>query len=94
MCGAGTDQASKILSRIRASLSVRSIGVQENTQENIQAMLIAFIAVCIGIVFSQLGSASPYISLVGTIFIMGAFVIGITAFLLFMRDLIFSSGGR
>ena len=64
----------------------------ENTQENIQAMLIAFIAVCIGIVFYQTGSASPYISLVGTIFIMGAFVIGITAFLLFLRDLIFSPG--
>jgi polyferredoxin len=67
--------------------------LESNVQENIQAMLIALAAVCIGIVFSQLGSASPYISLVGTIFIMGAFIIGITAFLLFIRDLFFSSGG-
>jgi hypothetical protein len=66
--------------------------LESNIQENIQAMLIALVAVCIGIVFNQLGSASLFISLVGTIFIMGAFVIGITAFLLFLWDLIFSLG--
>jgi polyferredoxin len=67
--------------------------LESNVQENVQAMLIAIVALFIGIVFSQLGAASPYISLVGTIFIMGAFIIGITAFLLFMRDLIFSQSG-
>jgi hypothetical protein len=57
--------------------------------ENIQAMLIALGAVCIGIVFVQLGSASVPISIVGTMLIMGAFIIGVTAFLLFLRDLVF-----
>jgi hypothetical protein len=66
--------------------------LESNVQENIQAMLIAVVAVCIGIVFNQLGSASLFINLVGTIFIMGAFIIGITAFLLFLRDLILSHG--
>jgi hypothetical protein len=62
-------------------------------QENIQAMLIALGAVCVGIVFTQLGSASLPISIVGTMLIMGAFIIGITGFLLFMRDLFFQYGG-
>jgi hypothetical protein len=55
--------------------------------ENIQSMLIALGAVIVGIVFVQLGSASVPISIVGTILIMGAFIIGITGFLLFLRDL-------
>jgi hypothetical protein len=55
--------------------------------ENIQAMLVALGAVIVGIVFTQLGSSSVPISIVGTILIMGAFIIGITGFLLFMRDL-------
>lgn len=60
--------------------------------ENIEAMLIALGAVCIGVVFLQLGSASLFISIVGTMLIMGAFVIGSTAFLLFIRDLVFEHG--
>ncbi len=56
--------------------------------ENIQAMLVALGAVIVGIVFTQLGSASLPISIVGTILIMGAFIIGITGFLLFIRDLV------
>jgi len=61
-------------------------------QETIQAMLIALGAVCIGIVFTQLGSASVPLSIVGTMLIMGAFIIGITGFLLFLRDLVFKQG--
>jgi hypothetical protein len=57
-------------------------------QENIQAMLIALGAACIGIVFVQLGSASLFIRIVGTMLIMGAFIIGITGFLLFLRELV------
>jgi hypothetical protein len=60
--------------------------------ENIQAMLIALGAVIVGIVFTQLGSASVPISIVGTILIMGAFVIGITGFLLFLKELILRHG--
>ena len=60
--------------------------------ENIKAMLIALGAVIVGIVFTQLGSASVPISIVGTILIMGAFVIGITGFLLFLKELILRHG--
>jgi hypothetical protein len=62
-------------------------------QEYIQAMLIALGAACIGIVFSQLGAESVPISIVGTILIMGAFIIGITGFILFLRDLVFPQAG-
>lgn len=59
---------------------------------NVQVMLLAMIAVCIGILFSQLGALSVFISVVGIMFIMGAFVIAITAFLLFLREWIFTGG--
>ena len=55
-------------------------------------MLIALGAVCIGIVFIQLGTSSVFITIVGTMLIMGAFVIGITAFILFLRDLMLKYG--
>jgi hypothetical protein len=61
--------------------------------ENIQTMLIALGAVIVGIVFIQLGSASVPISIVGAILIMGAFIIGITSFLLFLRDLFLEPAG-
>lgn len=57
--------------------------------ENIQAMLVALGAVTIGIVFVQLGASSVPISIVGTMLIMGAFIIGITGFLLFLREYFF-----
>ncbi|HSQ94307.1 MAG TPA: hypothetical protein VLL74_08445 [Methanoregula sp.] len=60
--------------------------------ENIEALLIALGAACIGIVFTQLGASSVFITIVGTMLIMGAFVIGITAFILFLKDLLFRSG--
>ena len=59
---------------------------------NVQVMLLAMIAVCIGILFSQLGALSVFISVVGIMFIMGAFIIAITAFLLFLREWIFTGG--
>jgi len=60
--------------------------------ENIQAMLVALGAVIVGIVFTRLGSASLPISIVGMMLIMGAFVIGITGFLLFIKEWMVSSG--
>lgn len=60
--------------------------------DNLQVMLLSMIAVCIGILFSQLGSLSVFIGAVGIMFIMGAFIIAITAFLLFLREWIFTSG--
>jgi hypothetical protein len=60
--------------------------------ENIQAMLVAVGAACVGIVFAQMGPSSIFISYVGMMLIMGAFVIGVTGFLLFLRDALFKYG--
>ena len=60
-------------------------------EDNIQAMVVALFAVSIGIVFTQLGSLSLF-SIVGILFIMGAFIIAITAFLLFLREWIVTNG--
>ena len=62
-------------------------------EDNIQAMVVALFAVSIGIVFTQLGSLSLF-SIVGILFIMGAFIIAITAFLLFLREYIITSEAR
>lgn len=62
-------------------------------QEGIEAMLVALGAVCIGVIFDQLGTGSIFISIVGKMFIMGAFVIAITAFVLFLREWIHACGG-
>ena len=59
-------------------------------KDNIQAMVVALFAVSIGIVFTQLGSLSLF-SIVGILFIMGAFIIAITAFLLFLKEYIITS---
>lgn len=59
-------------------------------KDNIQAMVVALFAVSIGIVFTQMGSISLF-SIVGILFIMGAFIIAITAFLLFLREYILTS---
>ena len=61
-------------------------------EENVQVMVLALIAVSAGIIFSQMGSLSPFISTVGIMFIMGAFIIAITAFLLFLREWICAGG--
>ena len=60
--------------------------------ENIQAMLVAVGAACVGIVFAQMGPTSIFISYVGMMLIMGAFVIGVTGFLLFLWDALFKYG--
>jgi hypothetical protein len=55
-------------------------------QEGVQAMIVALGAVIIGVVFGMLGSDSIFIGIVGKMFIMGAFVIACTAFILFLRE--------
>jgi hypothetical protein len=59
-------------------------------ENNIQAMVVALFAVSIGIVFTQMGAIS--LSIVGILFIMGAFIIAITAFLIFMREWVVTDG--
>jgi len=61
-------------------------------QDSSEAMLVALGAVCIGLIFDQLGSTSLYFSLVGRMFIMGAFIIAITAFILIMREWLLEQG--
>jgi hypothetical protein len=73
---------SKIISRCHPSLQRGVIHVNDS----IQAMLVALFAVLIGLVFNQFGSNSIFFSIVGKIFIMGAFIISVTAFLVFMKD--------
>ena len=55
-------------------------------KDNVQAMLVALIAVVVGIIFDQFGAMSVLFSLVGKMFIMGAFIIGVTAFILFLKE--------
>jgi hypothetical protein len=52
-------------------------------------MLIALIAVIIGIFFSMAAADSIFIIIAGKIFILGAFIIGVTAFLLFLKEWFF-----
>jgi hypothetical protein len=61
-------------------------------EDNVQAMVIALFAVSVGIIFTQVGSLSIFISIVGILLIMGAFIIAITAFLLFLREWIVTNG--
>jgi hypothetical protein len=61
-------------------------------EDNIQAMVIALFAVAVGIIFNQMGTLSIFISIVGILFIMGAFIIAITAFLVFLREWIVTKG--
>lgn len=49
-------------------------------------MLVAMIAMIIGLVFGMIGTDSVFIGIAGKIFIMGAFIIGVTAFLLFLKE--------
>jgi len=55
-------------------------------------MLVALCAVCIGVVFSLLGTGSIFFGIVGKMFIMGAFIIAVTAFLLLLREWVLSGG--
>jgi hypothetical protein len=53
-----------------------------------QASLVALAAALIGIVLERTGT--PPLSIIGTALIMGAFIIAITSFLLFLREWILS----
>jgi hypothetical protein len=50
-----------------------------------QASFVALAAALLGIVLERFGQGTPYISLTGTALIMGAFIIAITSFLLFLK---------
>lgn len=55
-------------------------------------MLVALLAVCIGVVFSLFETGSLFFGIVGKMFIMGAFIIAVTAFLLFLREWVLPGG--
>jgi hypothetical protein len=58
----------------------------------VQASLVALVAALAGIVIAKFGDVSPGIRIIGDAFIMGAFIIAITAFLLFLKGRFFGSG--
>lgn len=62
-------------------------------QESIQVMLVALGAVSFGVLIDNLGSGSVIFSTAGMIFIMGSFLLGISAFVIFMRDRLLEYGG-
>jgi hypothetical protein len=57
-----------------------------------QASLVALVAALGGILLDKLGSGSPFITIIGDAFIMGAFIIAITAFLIFLKGRFFGHG--
>lgn len=61
-------------------------------QEGFHAILVALCAVSTGVVFALLGTGSIFFGIVGKMFIMGGFIIAITAFLLFLREWVLSGG--
>lgn len=58
----------------------------------VQASVIALAAALLGIVFQYAGKETPYIHIIGTACIMGAFIIAVTAFLLFLKERFLSTG--
>jgi hypothetical protein len=56
-----------------------------------QASLVALVAALAGIVLERFGSALPFVRIIGDALIMGAFVIAITAFLLFLKHRFFGT---
>ncbi len=54
-----------------------------------QASLVALVAALAGIILERLGSGTPYLMILGDALIMGAFIIAITSFLLFLRGRFF-----
>jgi hypothetical protein len=54
-----------------------------------QASLVALVAALLGILLERYGQGTPFITLIGTALIMGAFIIAITAFLLFLKEQFF-----
>jgi hypothetical protein len=74
----------KILSRILPSLQKGSTIVQ--------ASLVALVAALAGIVLERMDTVSPVFRILGSALIMGAFIIAITAFLLFLKNRFFGTG--
>jgi hypothetical protein len=59
---------------------------------DVQASLVALVAALAGIVIGKFGEISPGIRIIGDAFIMGAFIIAITAFILFLKNRFFGTG--
>lgn len=57
-----------------------------------QASLVALVAALVGIGLEKMGSGSPAIVLFGDALIMGAFIIAVTSFLLFLKNRFFGQG--
>jgi hypothetical protein len=58
----------------------------------VQASIVALVAALAGIIIERLGETIPGLRIIGDALIMGAFIIAITAFLLFMKAQFFSAG--
>ena len=54
-----------------------------------QASIVALVAAFIGIFMGRFGGGVSYLAILGDAFIMGAFIIASTSFLLFLKDQIF-----
>ena len=57
-----------------------------------QASIVALVAALAGIIIERLGETIPGLRIIGDALIMGAFIIAITAFLLFMKAQFFGAG--
>ena len=54
-----------------------------------QASLVALVAALVGIFMERFGSGIPYLEILGDALVMGAFIIAITSFLLFLKSQLF-----
>ncbi len=59
-----------------------------------QASLVALVAALAGIILERVGSGAPYLMIFGDALIMGAFIIAITSFLIFLRDQLLGGGDQ
>jgi F0F1-type ATP synthase assembly protein I len=57
-----------------------------------QASLVALVAALAGIVLERFSGTLPFMRIIGDALIMGAFIIAITAFLLFVKNRFFGTG--
>lgn len=57
-----------------------------------QASLVALVAALAGIVIERFFSSIPFLLIIGDALIMGAFIIAVTAFLLFLKAQVLGSG--
>lgn len=54
-----------------------------------QASIVALVAALAGILLEKGGTGTPYLMLIGDALVMGAFIIAITSFLLFLKEQFF-----